>query len=186
MVWQRICILFVVASLAACSSMKSSQSPSSVAANSSSSSSSGTGTLLIQPVVYAADANVRQAVKNECQLPEKLSGFIRDYAEDQYANIETGLGAAPKNAQILKVEIIDTSGAGGGAWSGGKMVMIKGSLSQNGKALGDFKGRRFSGGGMWGQYKGTCAILGRCVKALGKDVANWLSDPDNGAVLGDM
>jgi hypothetical protein len=64
--------------------------------------------------------------------------------------------------------------------------MIKGSLSQRGKMLGDFKARRYSGGGMFGGYKGTCAILGRCVKTLGRDVAEWLAHPASQAVLGDL
>lgn len=184
MFWQGLGVVIIAINLAACSSMKTSQK--TTAGKSTLASSSGSGALYIKPIGYAADANVRQAVKKECQLPEKLTDFIRNYANDQYATVSTGSGHAAKNAQILQVEIIDTSGAGGGAWSGGKMVMIEGKLTQNGKVLGDFKGRRFSGGGMWGQYKGTCAILGRCVKALGKDVANWLSDPESGAILGDM
>jgi hypothetical protein len=64
--------------------------------------------------------------------------------------------------------------------------LVKGSLNQKGKMLGDFKARRYSGGGMFCGYKGTCAILGRCVKALGKDVVEWLAQPTSRAVLGDM
>jgi hypothetical protein len=64
--------------------------------------------------------------------------------------------------------------------------LVKGSLSQKGKILGDFKARRYSGGGMFGGYKGTCAILRRCVKTLGKDVAEWLAQPTSQAVLCDL
>ena len=35
-------------------------------------------------------------------------------------------------------------------------------------------------------FKGTCSILGRCVKALGRDVSEWLQHPSERAVLGDM
>ncbi|WP_221894969.1 hypothetical protein [Bathymodiolus japonicus methanotrophic gill symbiont] len=40
--------------------------------------------------------------------------------------------------------------------------------------------------GFMGAYKGTCALLGRCTKALGKDIAEWLNNPVGGASLGDM
>jgi hypothetical protein len=66
------------------------------------------------------------------------------------------------------------------------MVLIKGSLAEKGKVLGDFNARRYSGGGMFGEYKGTCSILGRCVKTLGKDVAEWLAHPVSQAALGDL
>jgi hypothetical protein len=61
-----------------------------------------------------------------------------------------------------------------------------GNKPLQGKLLGDFKARRYPGGGMFGGYKGTCAILGRSVKALGKDVAEWLAHPTSQAVLGDL
>jgi len=38
---------------------------------------------------------------------------------------------------------------------------------------------------MFAGFKGTCSIMGRCVKALGRDVAEWLQSPSKGAVLGD-
>ena len=35
-------------------------------------------------------------------------------------------------------------------------------------------------------FKGTYSILGCCVKALGRDVSDWLLHPSERAVLGDM
>lgn len=146
----------------------------------------GSGALVIKPIGFNQDAFVREAVKQECDLDGKLTQFIREYAANRYASILTDAAQAPADAQILTVEIQDVEGAAGGAWSGPKVVMIKGSLSQNGKELGDFKARRYSGGGMFGAYKGTCAILVRCVKALGRDVAEWLDNPTAKASLGDL
>ena len=146
----------------------------------------GTGTLIIKPIAFKKDAYIRDAVKQECDLDGKLSQFIKENAAGQYANIVTDSNTDSADAQILTMEIEEVQGAAGGAWSGAKSVVIKGSLSQNGKMLGDFKARRYSGGGMFGGYKGTCAILGRCVKTLGKDVAEWLAHPTPQAVLGDL
>lgn len=148
--------------------------------------STGTGTLLIKPIVFKDDAYVRDAVKQECNLDGKLSQFIQENAAGQYAAILTDSNSGQADAQVLTIEIEEVQGAAGGAWSGAKDVVIKGSLTQNGKALGDFKARRYSGGGMFGAYKGTCAILGRCVQTLGKDVAAWLAHPSSKAMLGDL
>jgi hypothetical protein len=149
-------------------------------------SSAGSGTLVIQSVTFGKDAYVRDAVQNECNLPGKLTQFVQEYAAGQYAAIVTGAAGAPADAQVLNIEIQNLMGSGGGAWSGPKMVEIKGTLTQNGQVLGDFRGRRTSGGGAFAAYKGTCSILGRCVKTLGKDVAEWLQHPAPQSALGEM
>jgi hypothetical protein len=146
----------------------------------------GTGTLVIKPIKFKKDAYIREAVKKECNLDGKLQQFIEQNAAPQYATIITDNKSRPSSAQILTIEIEQVQGSGGGAWSGGKMVLVNGKLSKRGRVLGSFKARRFSGGGMFGAYKGTCAILGRCVKTLGKDIATWLANPTANAVLGDL
>lgn len=146
----------------------------------------GTGKLVIKPISFNKDAYIRDAVKKECNLDGKLTQFIEQNAANQYAEILSNSKKVPKNAQILSVEIEQVQGGGGGAWSGGKMVLINGKLTEKGKVIGSFKGRRYSGGGMFGAYKGTCAILGRCVKVLGKDIAEWLQSPSQNSALGDL
>ena len=148
--------------------------------------SSGTGTLVIKDIVFGEDAGIPAAVKNECNLLQDLSGHIKTAAAGQYASVLEGVAAAPANADVLTIEIINLVGPGGGAWSGGKSVMIKGTLTKQGQNAGSFKALRVSGGGMWGGYMGTCAILGRCVKTLGTDVADWLRNPVDNAKLGDL
>lgn len=147
---------------------------------------SGTGTLVIKEMGFKKDAYIREAVKKECNLTGKLTQFIEQNAADQYAQIIVNSTSRSSNTQILSIQIEHVQGGGGGAWSGGKSVLISGSLSKRGKVIGDFKARRYSGGGMFGAYKGTCAILGRCVKTLGRDIAQWLENPTHKAVLGDL
>lgn len=136
-------------------------------------------------VPFAKDAEVPAAVKEECQLPTKLSDFIRENAKDKFDKVVTDK-ATDKDAMILTLEIYDLEGRGGGAWSGAKSVGVRGKLTQNGKSLGDFKAKRYSGGGAFAGYKGTCSILGRCVKTLGADIATWAKHPTDGARLGDL
>lgn len=176
---EKLLILMLVMGLNACAS-KATKKTAAVQQY------TGTGTLVIKEITFAKGAYIRDAVRNECHLPDKLAHFVEQYSADQYAGTITDASVAPADAQILSIEIESATGGGGGAWSGGKAVMINVKLTQNGKQLGDFKGRRFSGGGAFATFKGTCSILGRCVKALGRDVSEWLQHPAKGSVLGDM
>jgi hypothetical protein len=182
----------VVFSLAGCANQgaKNAGTPAEPIAESSSDmttkiAGSGTGLLVIKEVTFGSDASVPEAVKNECALLSGLSAAIKANAAHHYATVLEG-STAPANADVLSIEIINLMGPGGGAWSGGKSVMIKGTLSKQGKAVSSFKALRVSGGGVFGGYMGTCAILGRCVRTLGKDVAGWLQNPTPNATLGNM
>lgn len=146
-----------------------------------------TETLYIPKTIpYGKEVIVREAVRDECQLEEKLAHFINSYAGRAYANI---VREKPKSGKyhVLDAEITDVLGLGGGAWSGNKTVTIKGALKdQNGKVIATFAARRYSTGGAFAGFKGTCSILGRCTKAIGKDVGSWLADPKDKAALGDF
>lgn len=153
--------------------------------NTKTAGSATAGVLVIKDIVFGADVFVSDAVKNECQLLSGLSNAIKTNAEAHYASVLEG-SAATTNADVLSVEVVNLVGGGGGAWSGGKSIMLKGTLSRQGKVLGNFRAMRASTGGVFGGFKGTCAILNRCVKTLGKDVANWLQNPTPNAALGTM
>lgn len=185
--------LILVLVVGGCSSMRSNESPN-VAKEPASPTYSGMGTLAIAPVIFTKGLQVRQAVRKECQLLTKLPSFIQSYSQDQYATIN--LSAKKRAAHYLKVEIIDVPQFKKSGWNGrrssiygggsGQWVAVKGTLIRKGKKTVSFKASRISSGGFMGGYKGTCALLGRCTKALGKDIAAWLKNPINGAELGDM
>ncbi len=181
--WQRLAVILVLATLSSCGGSKGVKSEAG-----SASVTSGSGPVLVvsDQIPFAQNAEVRQAVRDDCRLPDKLSQFIRQYVADYSSQIISDPTKAPKGAQILIAEIYSVTGGGGGTWSGGKSVSVQGRLEQDGKIIGTFKGRRFSGGGVFGGYKGTCAIMGRCVKTLGRDIAEWLRQPTDNAILGDM
>lgn len=127
---------------------------------------------------------VRDAIRQECKLGEKLSTFINNYGKKYHLNMVKG-GKRDKSARLLKVAISNVQGFGGGAWSGAKVVMIEGELLKNGEVIATFRGRRSTGGGAFAAFKGTCSLLGRTVKALGSDVALWLQNPVMGAHIGE-
>ena len=150
-------------------------------------SSANAAETLYMPLKYsfAATSNARAAVKDECNLGSKLAHFVQQYAGGVFEHIQTA-DSAPAKGKYLKIEITNVHAPGGGAFSGAKSVMIRGSLLVDGKKSASFEGMRLSGGGAFAAFKGTCDILGRDVKALGQDVAIWLQNPVDGARLGDM
>ena len=143
---------------------------------------SASQTVNITPSVeYSSSSGVSEAVRSECTLDTRLPKFIQDYARKQGIEVEVGDGT---EGRVLQIKFVTIIGPGGGAWSGAKSVTVEGKLTENGKVIGTFVGSRYSGGGMFGGYKGTCSILGRCIKTLGNDIAKWLVNPTMDARLG--
>jgi hypothetical protein len=66
-----------------------------------------------------------------------------------------------------------------------KFTKVRGTLLQDGTKVASFKARRNSMGGAFAGFKGSCSVLGRTVEAMGEDIATWLTDPRDGASLGD-
>lgn len=135
---------------------------------------------------YAPQMSVPDAVRAECNLPIRVTEFVKEYADKNYDSVILADNvSANTSGQALSMKIVGMTGTGGGAWSGPKHVTVEGTLWENGKVKGTFTATRYSGGGAFGGYKGTCAILGRCAKAIGKDVGEWLLAPGMNTKLGD-
>lgn len=135
---------------------------------------------------FAEGASVREAVKLECQLGTKLPSFIKEFSVKEGVDVELTSNPLDKvKGKALFLEITHVHASGGGAFSGPKSVSVAGKLLENGKVISRFTATRYSGGGMFGGFKGTCSIAGRCVKTLGSDIVKWLKNPVNEAHLGD-
>lgn len=135
---------------------------------------------------FAKQLGVPDAVRKECSLTTKVPEYVKEHTDKSYDKVTLANGVSAQTpGQALSLKITNLTGAGGGAWSGPKFVTVEGTLWENGKVKGTFTATRFSSGGAFGGYKGTCAILDRCVKAIGKDVGKWLTSPGMNARLGD-
>ena len=183
-----IIVLFIIA-LTSCGGGSEPESSPTVKPSSSSSGSSSSASnkpIYVDSIIpFRKGTQVPTAVRQECNLGGNLSKFIDSAAEDYSNNIQLTSNLKKARGRVLNIEITNVHGLGGGAYSGAKSVTIEGTLKENGKVVGTFTGSRYSGGGFWGGFKGTCSILGRCVKTLGDDVAQWLESPYKGARLGD-
>jgi hypothetical protein len=127
-------------------------------------------------VPYAEDSDVRQAIKDECQLSEKMSTYLRKYIDNTVP-----LSDSLVQGRYLDISITEVHAAGGGGFSGSKWMGVQGTLIENGEPVASFIARRNTRGGGWG----ACGAAQRCAKAISKDISKWVGDPVDGAKLGD-
>lgn len=144
---------------------------------------SAQATKVPRAIPYAANAAVPAAVREQCQLETKVPEFIAASAGSSVELVDGPVNR--KSGRVLEMEITEVHAPGGGAFSGAKWMAVKGELYDRGKSLGSFRAKRYSTGGAFGGFKGTCAIIGRCARAIGQDIASWMSAPAPNAVLGD-
>lgn len=85
----------------------------------------------------------------------------------------------------LKIQIEEAISAGNAAIGHNKFVVISGGVAKGKTEYYSFDAARRSGGRYWGAYRSSCSVLGRIARALGKDVAHWLANPYDKAMMGD-
>lgn len=138
---------------------------------------------LQKPVPYAEDNDIQGNVKKECPLGDQLADYIKEYSAEPV----TFTSGAPdtSSGRVLQLEIVDAVSMGNAFMGHQKRTKIKGALYENGQKVAAFKGIRNSMGGAFAGYKGSCSVLGRTIRVLGQDVANWLKAPVDGATIGE-
>jgi hypothetical protein len=132
---------------------------------------------LDRSIAYAEPQSVPTRVREGCGLETRIPRYVEEYAAS--AQIE----AAGSRRLALRIE--EVHAPGGGMWTGPKWIELGGELRAAGRVVASFRARRASLGGPFAPFLDTCAILNRCARALGRDVAAWLADPTPDARLGD-
>ena len=128
------------------------------------------------PAILDPSAPIPTAVKNECGLEMLLGNYALSEIDQRIGSVQSV--SAPKQAgnnKVVQLTITSAHGAGGGAWSGPKSMSIKVDIRKGGTIVNSTVLTRSSMGGAFGGLTGTCAIFDRVARALGKDVAVWLS-----------
>lgn len=141
---------------------------------------------LPRSVPYAADSHIASNIKAECDLPNKLAAYLAEYAQEK--RLETRIAdevSASDPGKVLVMEIEEAVSRGNAFIGHQKFTRARGTLYQDGQEIGNFIAQRYSMGGAFAGYKGSCSVLGRTVKAMGSDVAQWLTAPTKDAQLGD-
>lgn len=119
---------------------------------------------------------IQENIKNECgDLGKQFSdATITAVKKDGWSVVtRTDLEPAQKGIN-LKLTIINAISSGGFFIGQRKSVSIEATLYKDGELINTFTSRRNSSGGAGGGFKGSCAILKRCVDTLGVDVSQWL------------
>ena len=172
----KIFVLAIITLLTACNSGNVKKVADESAAPSA---SSPVGDVKVAAVIpFSKSNNIASNIKDECNLGEQLSRFIGESSDKHGMKVSrVGVLNSGKAKNVLMVEISDAVSMGNAFMGHRKSISIGGTLYKDGKMVKTFKGRRITGGGAFGGYKGSCAVLGRSAKALGKDVALWLKNP---------
>lgn len=145
--------------------------------------------VLLAPTAFAADITINQTVKyhDEKIIATKIKSECVNLGPKLVASTEA---AVQQNGwSVIKKDVVDGTGSGvslkltianahssGNAFIGHhKSVGIIAELFKDGKLVDTYTGERSSSGGFGAGFKGSCAVLERCVNTLGKDVSEWLS-----------
>lgn len=135
---------------------------------------------------YSEDNRVAYKIIKECTaLGDKLSSFTQSFAEKRGIKVVLDNSINSSSGKVLQLEITNAVSRGNAFLGHSKFVAVRGTLWENGKRIASFDGQRTSMGGFAAAYKSSCSVLGRCVKALGKDIAAWLDSPVDRVSLGD-
>lgn len=132
---------------------------------------------VLRSIPYSGDAQVRQAVKDQCALQTKLPQYLGEHSD----RVELADGPLGQTGRVLELTITNVRTAGGGAFSGPKWITVVGVLRENGREIGNFTAKRIT----MSPFKLTaCSATDRCAKALGLDIATWLENPQPDSKLG--
>jgi len=143
--------------------------------------------LVPKPVPFSDATLIAGNIKRECVIQDQLADFIAAYARERNIPVRFAAEVDPLAApRVLDVQITEAVSQGNPFMGHHKSTVAVGRLYQDGELIGSFTARRDSMGGAFAGYKGSCSVLGRTVKALGKDIAAWLAVPDMDALLGDL
>lgn len=141
---------------------------------------------IAKSIPYKKGAPIAANILRECTLNTQLSEFIRSYGQENNVGvIRTPRIDTKDKGNVLHVEIVNAVSQGNAFLGHRKFTQIEGTLFNHGKKVAGFTAARFSGGGFFGGYKGSCSVLGRTVETLGKDIAGWLTNPIDGMHMGD-
>lgn len=129
---------------------------------------------------YADPRLINKAVLTECQLPQQGGQLLEVAMRNAgFETVRDDQAVKAGKGRILVVEITDAISAGNAFIGHRKQVNVKGRLLEDGKEVASFVGSRSSMGGAFGGFKGSCAVLGRCLETLSKDISTWLRNPSN-------
>ena len=134
--------------------------------------------LLEVPVTYDPNAGVARPVREQCDVEGLLARRVGAALakRGRVPDATVAAGSASGGTPVLRLTITHVLGVGGGAWSGPKAITLRAELLDGKNVMRQQKVNRWSMGGFWGGFKGTCSILDRTATRLAKDLTLWSYD----------
>ena len=129
-------------------------------------------------VPYAADNRIANNIQTECtNLGSKLTKFLVQFAKKKGIEVIPVAVLEPGGpGRNLVIEITDAVSRGNAFIGHRKYMEARAELFVDGVSKGEKIYHRDSMGGFGAGYKGSCSVLGRTSKALGKDFSVWLKE----------
>jgi hypothetical protein len=129
-------------------------------------------------VPYAADNQIANNIQTECtKLGSKLTKFLVQFAKKKGIEVTPVTVLEPGSpGRNLVIEITDAVSRGNAFIGHRKYMEARAELFVDGVSKGEKIYHRDSMGGFGAGYKGSCSVLGRTSKALGKDFSVWLKE----------
>lgn len=137
-------------------------------------------------VPYANPEEIQPKVRQECtELNTQIAAYTKEFAAEKGVEVVFG-DSASDQGRVLRMQITEAVSRGNAFIGHNKGSSARGTLYQDGEKVASFRATRYSMGGFGAGFKGSCSVLGRTMRALGKDIGYWLADPVDEAWLGDQ
>ena len=124
---------------------------------------------------YANPGAVANNIREECRLPEYQAEVVRRQIESLGMAVKVvDKDQVPAEGRYLLLRIENAVSSGNAFLGHRKSVVTSVKLFEDGKDVARSTFARDSMGGFGGGFKGSCAVLERCVDTLGSDIKRWL------------
>lgn len=136
---------------------------------------------IMKTFAYAAPKTIPKKITKDCtRIGMQMSNFTKSFGKEQGVTFtQVDKVAASSKGNTMVVEILNAHSSGNAFIGHNKSMTISGTLYKNGKMVDEVEFTRSSGGGMGAAFKGSCSVLGRVSKRLGKDLAIWAKKYSN-------
>ena len=130
-------------------------------------------------IPYLNADSADEALRQECDWNRTTAAYLASESEGRVVLPGSTARPAPNKRLTLVTQTLHT--VGGGIWTGPKWVVIEGKLTEDGKTIGSFEGRRQS---IRGSLSG-CKTVRELGEAVADDILGWLDAPKMNSKLGD-
>lgn len=139
------------------------------------------------PIPFKENHRIQSNIIEECTIESQLPFFVNEYGDQFGVDVQIRDSVSKDDSgAVLVMEITDAISQGNAFLGHRKYAEFEGILYNHGEKIASFRAGRYSVGGAFAGFKGSCSVLGRIAKAVGKDIAIWLKKPWKKAVLGDL